>query len=128
MLHDLAGLEPKLPLHVDRGRREEDVDPRAAGAREGLGCGVDVLGLRAAERRDGGALGGIGDRADALEVSGRRDGEPRLDHVDPEALELLRDLDLLVGRKRDPRRLLAVAQRGVEHRDPAAQGGSSFSP
>jgi len=44
--------------------------------------------------------------------------EAGLHHVDAEAGELLRDLELLLGVQRDPRGLLAVAQRRIEDVDP----------
>jgi hypothetical protein len=59
-----------------------------------------------------------GDRLDGLEVAGRGDREPGLDHVHAEASELLRDLDLLLRVQGDAGRLLAVPQRRVEDVDP----------
>jgi hypothetical protein len=44
-----------------------------------------------------------GDLLDGFEVTRRGDRETGLDHVDPEAGELLRDLDLLGGVQRDAR-------------------------
>src|SRR5687768_3310781 len=73
--------------------------------------------MSARQARDDGALDLAGDRLHGLEVTRRRGGEAGLDHVDAEARELLRDLELLGGVQRDARRLLAVAQRGVEDDD-----------
>ena len=56
----------------------------------------------------------LGDRLDGLEVAVTRDREAGLDDVDPEAGELLGDLELLADVERDARRLLAVSQRRVE--------------
>ena len=53
-------------------------------------------------------------RAHGLEVALARDREARLDHVDAEPLELARERELLVQVHAAARRLLAVAQRGVE--------------
>ena len=50
----------------------------------------------------------------ASKSPGRGDREARLDDVDAEPRELVRDLELLLPVQRDPRRLLAVAQRRVE--------------
>src|SRR5919106_1768987 len=58
------------------------------------------------------------DRAHGLEVARRGDREARLDDVDAQAAELVRDLQLLGRVQRDARRLLTVAQRGVEDDDP----------
>src|SRR5436190_1941486 len=60
------------------------------------------------------ALHLTGDRLDRLEVARARDREARLDHVDAQPGQLLRDLELLLGVQRDARRLLAVAQRRVK--------------
>jgi hypothetical protein len=58
--------------------------------------------------------------ARALEVTGRGARKSGLHDVDAEAFELLGDLRLLVRLQRDARRLLAVAQRRIEDRDPAS--------
>src|SRR5581483_7175318 len=102
-----------------RARGHEDVDARPARPAERLAAGIDVGGLGSRERGHRRALHRLGDRADALEVTGGGHGEAGLDHVDAEALELLGDLRLLVWLKGDPRRLLAVSKGGVEDRDPA---------
>ena len=59
-----------------------------------------------------------GDRLHGLEVARRGDREAGLDDVDAQARELVRDLELLGRVQRDARRLLAVAQGGVEDDDP----------
>ena len=128
LLDHLGGLHPELALHVDRAGGEEDVDARPLRVGKGLGGGVDVLFPRPGEASDGGTLDCGGDCADAFEVSRRGDREPCLDHVDSEPLELRPDLRLLVRRKRDAGRLLAVAQRRVEDRDSAAHCSSSLPP
>ena len=51
---------------------------------------------------------------DRLEVARGGDREAGLDHVDTEPRQLVGDLELLLRVERDPRRLLAVAQRRVE--------------
>jgi hypothetical protein len=108
-------------LHVHRARREDEVDARAPPrACEGLDRSVDVLVARARQRRDGRTTHRSGDGTDALEVTGRGDGEAGLDHVDAELVERQGDLDLLGGREDDARRLLAVPECRVENRDPAA--------
>ena len=61
-----------------------------------------------------GPLHRLRDRLDGLEVALARDREPGLDHVDPEARELLGDLELLAHVERDAGRLLAVPQGRVE--------------
>jgi hypothetical protein len=98
MLHDLGRLEVKLPLHVDRARREKDVDSTAyASVRQRLDGGVEVLVTRARERRDGRMPDGAGDGANPFELTRRGNGEARLDDIDAEPVESLRDLHLLIG-------------------------------
>ena len=104
---------------MDRARGEDHVDARPARLCERLTGGVDVLAHRARERGDRRAVQHPGDRLDALEVTGGCAREACLDDVDAEPLELLRDRRLLAGLQRDARRLLAVAQRRIEDRDPA---------
>jgi hypothetical protein len=68
-----------------------------------------------AHARDSAATTGLG-----------RDGEPGLDDVDAERVQLLRQADLLVDPHRETRRLLAVAQRRVEHRQAVVSHGASM--
>jgi len=78
---------------------------------------VDVF-LASAREADYGRPGdGLSDSMHRLEVAGRRSGEPALDDVDAQALELARDRDLFLDVHRATRRLLAIAQRGVEDAD-----------
>ena len=79
---------------------------------------VDVAGVSAREAGDDRPLDLAGDGLHGLEVAGRGDREAGLDDVDAQARELLRDLELLGGVQADARRLLAVAQGGVEEDDP----------
>ena len=112
-LHVLAG-RLQLVLDVDVARRDEGVDARALRVLDGVPGGVDVLSVCAGEPGDHGAVHLAGDRLDGLEVAGRGDREAGLDDVDAEPRELVRDLELLLLVQRDPRRLLPVAQGGVE--------------
>ena len=118
-LQHLRRSQPELALHVQRARRDEDVDAAARCACERLGSGVDVAFGRSGKRCHGGARHRVDDCGDALEVTGRRGGEPRLHDVDTEQFEGARDLGLLVRPQRDARRLLAVPQSRVEDLDPA---------
>src|SRR5829696_1381688 len=112
-LHVLArGLQ--LALDVDVAGGDERVDARALGVLDRVPSGVDVLLARTGEAADDRTVDLAGDRLDRLEVPGRRDREAGLDDVHTEARELLRDLHLLLLVERDARRLLPVAQGGVE--------------
>ena len=88
-----------------RGRSESLIAFQAAS--------MSCTPVRASPQIDG-ALDLARDRLHGLEVARRGDREAGLDHVHAEPRELVRDLDLLLPVERDPRRLLAVAQRRVE--------------
>ena len=104
----------QLVLDVDVARRDEGVDARALGVAHRVpGC-VDVLEAGAGEAADHRAVNLARDRLHRLEVARRGDREARLDDVDAELRELLRDLELLGLVQRDAGRLLAVPQRRVE--------------
>ena len=62
----------------------------------------------------------------AQEVARARDGEARLDDVDVQTKKLTRDHQFLLGVHGSARRLLAVAQRGVEDVDLARHVRASF--
>ena len=115
-LHLLLG-HAELLRHVDRRRGDEDVDPGPLRVAHRLPRPVDVLEARPGEPGDDRSANGLRDRLDRLEVTVARDREAGLDHVDAEAGELLRDLELLADVEGDPRRLLTVSQRGVEDQD-----------
>ena len=61
------------------------------------------------------SLIGARHRPHRLEIAVARGRESGLDHVDPHALELPRDAQLLFARHRGAGALLAVAHRGVEY-------------
>ena len=120
---DLVLGHAKLLLHVDRGRRDEDVDARTLGVPHRFPRPVDVLEAGARQARDRRPPHTLGDGLDGVEVALARDREARFDDVGAEARQLLGDLELLAHVQRDAGRLLAVPQRGVEdpylvHRSP----------
>ncbi len=90
------------------------MDPRPLRIPHRVPGSVDVGDVGARQAGDDRAFHRPGDLLHRLEVAGRGDREARLDHVHAQARELLRDLELLLRVERDPRRLLAVAQRRVE--------------
>jgi hypothetical protein len=59
-----------------------------------------------------------------LEVAVGAGREAGLDHIHPQALELARDAQLLVAGHRGARRLLAVAQGGVEDDELVGHGAT----
>ena len=114
----------QLLRHVDLGGGDEHVDARPLGVTHRLPSPIDVLEPGARQRSDDRAAHAPGDRLDRLEVAVAGDREPGLDDVDPEARQLLRDLELLARVERDARALLTVSQRRVE--DQHAVHGDSF--
>src|SRR5207237_5779953 len=110
-------LHPELLLAVDRRGGDERVDPWTAGGLDSGPGPLDVLGPSPAQRSDGRALHGLCDGPDTFIVTGAGGRKAGLDDVDTEPRQLLGDLDLFVDGERDPRCLLAVAQRRVEDDD-----------
>jgi hypothetical protein len=106
--------------HVQVAGGEEDVDARPRRLLDRLPGGVDVLLGRPRQpldHRPARAADLARDRPHRLEVVGRRGREAGLDPVDAEPRQPVRDLQLLVRGQRRARRLLAVAERGVEDED-----------
>jgi len=110
----LVGRHLQLVLHVRLAGRDEHVDPAAFGMLHGLPAPVDVGPGGAGEPGDDRPSHHLGDGLHGLEVALAGDREAGLDVVDPEARELLGDLELLSRVEGDAGRLLTVAQRGVE--------------
>ena len=106
--------ELELELQVQVARGDEGVDARMHRLAERPRRGIDVLLQRAGEAGDGRLLHGARDGGDGLGIARRGDGEARLDNIDPQRLELQRHANLLVEVHAVPRRLLAIAQGGVE--------------
>ena len=117
LLDDLLGRHAELVLHVEVARRDEDMEAGTLSVLEGLPRRVDVALLRAIERRDRAAAYVLGHEANALNLAGRGHCEAGLNDVDAEPFELARDLQLLLRVQANARRLLAIAQRGVEDLD-----------
>ena len=120
---DVLARRLQLVLDVDVRRRDERVDPRSLGVAYRVGGTLDVGGLSPREPGDDRSVHLAGDRLDRLEVARRRDREAGLDDVDAQTRQLVRDLELLGRVQRDPGRLLAVAQGGVEDDDPVGVHG-----
>src|SRR2546427_677919 len=104
--------------------------PRASGTRSRTARPsrqVDVAVVPARPRRECGAAPLPRHRAHAAEVPVGGRGDPRLDHVHSERVQLAREAELLLRGHRVARGLLSVAQRGVEDpHDVLFHGGSSW--
>jgi 2-polyprenyl-3-methyl-5-hydroxy-6-metoxy-1,4-benzoquinol methylase len=103
-------------LHV--ARVDEHVDARARRAAQRLARRLDVAGHGARQGADARVAHVLRDAAHRGELLGRARREAGLDHVDAQALELLRDAQLLLPGHRRTRALLAVAERGIEDDQP----------
>ena len=108
----------EFELAMDGARRQKDVDPRPIGILERLPGAVDVLFQAASQAADHRAIAELpGNLAHGLKVTGRRDREAGLDHVDPQLDKSPGDLELFGRVHAAAGRLLAVAQGRVEDRD-----------
>ena len=94
------------------------MDLLALGLVDGLPHRIDVRPGRPSQRRDHRPLDLPRDALHRLEVARGGEGKAGLDDVDTQEGQLARDRELLVRVERGARRLLAVAQRGVEDEDP----------
>src|SRR5262249_12228845 len=89
-------------------------DTAALGWPDRLAATVDILLAGAGETAHHGPLGAPGDLVDSVEIALGRDREPGLDDVDAHVVEEFGDLELFLVGHGGARRLLAVAQGGVE--------------
>ena len=110
-------VDPHLVLAVQRRGADEGVDARPLRVPHRFPAAVDVGEVRARQPADHRVPREPGDLADRLEVALRGDREAGLDDVDPHLVEERRDLQLLLEGHGGARRLLAVAERGVENED-----------
>jgi hypothetical protein len=113
----LLGLHLELVLHVQRRCGDHRVDARPFGVPERFPGTIDIAAGRPGEPGDARILDELRDFAHGLEIAVGGDRKAGLDHVDAHLLEQQRDLDLLVEVHRCARRLLPVAQGGVENDD-----------
>ena len=118
--HHLVARHLELALHVEVGAGDEGVDARLRRRLDPLPALLDVAAVGAREAADDRSVGRahlLGDAPHRVEVVGRGGREAGLHHVDAEARELPRDLELLRAGEGRARRLLAIAQSGVEDAD-----------
>jgi hypothetical protein len=116
-----GGLKYLLPAHlqfmphVNIGRGNEGVDPRALRVLERFPCPIDVLLSGPAESRNGNPIPDIlRNHLDGLKIIRRCDWETCLDNIDPKPGELSSELQLLTGIHAVSRRLLSIAQCGIK--------------
>ncbi|OQB36254.1 MAG: hypothetical protein BWY06_02870 [Candidatus Latescibacteria bacterium ADurb.Bin168] len=107
----------ELALHVNRAGGDEGVNSLLLRRLHCPGRRFNIQRHRTCQRGDCGAVHFFGDPFHRFELRRAADGEPRLDDVYPQPLELMGDVDLFLNTQRRARRLLAIPQRGVEYAD-----------
>ena len=90
------------------------MDAGTLGVLDGAPGLVDVVGMGAGQRGDDRPLDFPGDVGNRFEVAGGAGGETGLDDVHVHPMKLPRDLHLLGAGHADARRLLSVAEGGVQ--------------
>src|SRR5580765_9119463 len=93
------------------------MDSRPGSSLERAAGSFNVAGTTACKSRDYGAPNLSCQRPNRVEVPFRRDGKSCLDDVHSQAVELVPHAYLLFTVHAAPRRLLAIAQCGVEYGD-----------
>src|ERR1700687_4817434 len=111
---DFLPAHHELALEVQVGGRNENVNARAFGLLHALDRLLEIRLARACQAEHGRFGYGLGNTRPRVEVSRRRHGEAGLDDIDVQLLELTRDHYFFFDIHRRARRLLTVAQRGVE--------------
>src|SRR5580704_18721454 len=102
---------------MDIGGSEKDVNTRAGSILQGFPGALDVRAAGAGQSRDDGSSNDTRDGLDRSEISLGGDRESGFDYVDTEAVELMRQPQLLLMVHTAAGRLFSVAQGGVENGD-----------
>ncbi len=105
---------------MDVGGGQKDVNARPRGSLEGLPGALDIGGAGPGQGGDDGSPDGGGNRLHRGKVAFRGDGKAGFDDVHAQAVELVRQPQLLLHVHAASRRLLAIAQGSVEYRDPCS--------
>src|SRR5579864_3348343 len=102
-------------MQMNIGGSQEGMDARVGGCFEGLPSAFDVGSATASQGSDYRATNLTGYQLHRVEVAFGGNGESGLDDIDTQAVELARHAQFLAGGHAAPRRLLSVAQCGVEY-------------
>ena len=119
LLDDLLLRHVEFVFAMNGAGGEEDVDAWTGGILQRAPCGLDVFAIAPREAGDDRAVSFASDQIHRLPIAGRGDWETGFDDVDPEFRERLRYPQLLRLGHAAARRLLTVAQRGIEDEDAA---------
>ena len=101
---------------MERAGADERVDIFDARVRDSVDIALD----RTCKAENGRVHPRIHDAGDGLALDIARYGETRLDVIDTEVIESLRDLHFLVRIEGDTRSLLPIPERGVKYLDGAS--------
>ncbi|MNH12143.1 hypothetical protein D3C79_716780 [compost metagenome] len=108
----------ELALHVDGGGGDKGMDAEGFRDLQGFAGGIYVLGQGTGQGADPAVLDVAGYGLHREKITGGRDREAHLHDVDPEPLEGLGDLQLLLDRQAGRQGLLTITQGGIEYDDP----------
>ena len=90
-------------FHMQRGRCDEQMDPRIHCIFYGIPCRINVALCRSGQRCNGASLDLPRDRLHGFKISRRRDGKAGLDDIDFHPFQALCDLDLFTEIHAAPR-------------------------
>src|SRR5689334_7969229 len=93
------------------------MDARAGRALERLPRALDIRGTSTRQAGNDRPANRSRNRLYSREITVRCDGKTRLDHVYAQTVELVRQTQLFLHVHAATRRLLAIAQGGIEYRD-----------
>ncbi len=96
---------------------KKGVNAGVGSAFQGAPGALDVAGATTRQGCDDGTANLPGQHAHRLKIAFRCDGKPRLEDVDTQSVQLVRHADFLGDIHAATRRLLPVAQGGIEYCD-----------
>ena len=102
------------------GSRQEHMDARPGSSFNRLPGALDIRRAGAGQPGDDGTPNGRRNRLHCGKIAFRGDGEAGFDDVHAQAVELVRQAQLFLHVHAASGRLLAIAKRGVEYRDPGS--------
>ena len=120
--------EMKLVAQMGGRDAQAGMDTRTLGALQGLGSYLDILIHGTCQTAYGaGVTGNLSDFVNRLKIARAGNRKTGLDNIHVHTHKLARDDELLLGIHAGARRLLTVAQSGIEDCDFAGHGSSCTS-
>ncbi len=111
----LIACDAQLILQMNVGSRQEDVNARASRILQSFPGAFDIGPARPSQSGNDRPADQAGDGLDRCKIAVRGDGKTRLNHVDAEAVELVRQAQLLRMIHAATRRLLSIAKGRVKN-------------